>query len=172
MDFNKAILKTNFFKPRKSTLAYRLNADFVADSNLFDTVPYGVFLVLSNDFQAFHVRFRNVARGGIRLIPSRDEVAYQNNLDGQFAENYNLADTQNLKNKDIPEFGSKGTILLDRHAQTHGIAAFRKYISGLLDVIIPSKHIVDHLEDEELLFLTLTLTLTLIGGRRAPFPRP
>ena len=53
----------------------------------------------------------------IRLIPSRDEVAYQQNLDGQFNESYNLADTQNLKNKDIPEFGSKGTILLDKHAQ-------------------------------------------------------
>ena len=36
---------------RKSTLAYRLKADFVADSNLFDQAPYGLFMILSNDFQ-------------------------------------------------------------------------------------------------------------------------
>jgi hypothetical protein len=33
--------------------------------------------------------------------------------ESQFQENYGLAFTQNLKNKDIPEFGSKGTILLN-----------------------------------------------------------
>jgi len=99
------------------------------------------------------LRFRSVARGGIRLIPSRDEVSFQRNLEGQFNENYNLAQTQNLKNKDIPEFGSKGTILLEKNSQGAGIYAFRKYVSGLLDVITPSKHIVDHLGEEEILFL-------------------
>ena len=33
--------------------------------------------------------------------------------------------------------------------QGAGVYAFRKYISGLLDVITPSKHIVDHLGEED-----------------------
>jgi len=47
----------------------------------------------------------------------RNRNVFQRNLEGQFAENYDLARTQNLKNKDIPEFGSKGTILLHKEAQ-------------------------------------------------------
>lgn len=64
------------------------------------------------EFQGFHVRFRDVSRGGIRVIKSTNAEMFQRNANGQFAETYDLALTQNKKNKDIPEFGSKGTILL------------------------------------------------------------
>ena len=62
---------------------------------------------------------------------------YERNSHSLFMENYNLANTQNDKNKDLPEFGSKGTILLHKDAQTHVRYAFRKYISGILDLINP-----------------------------------
>lgn len=42
---------------------------------------------------------------------SRNRENYSINQRLLFDENYNLAYTQSLKNKDIPEGGAKGTIL-------------------------------------------------------------
>ena len=64
-------------------------------------------MVLGLDFTGFHVRFRDISRGGVRLIKSTPE-SYETNRKSQFLENFNLAYTQKLKNKDIPESGSKG----------------------------------------------------------------
>ena len=57
-------------------------------------------------FNGFHVRFRDISRGGVRVIKSLP-TTYKQNRATQFMENYNLAYTQHLKNKDIPEGGSK-----------------------------------------------------------------
>jgi hypothetical protein len=46
------------------------------------------------------------------MIKSPNKQAFQRNAETLFDENYNLAFTQQKKNKDIPEGGSKGTILL------------------------------------------------------------
>jgi glutamate dehydrogenase len=46
------------------------------------------------------------------VIRSRDLESFHTNVAQLFDENYNLALTQQRKNKDIPEGGSKGTILL------------------------------------------------------------
>eukprot|EP01126_Amoeba_proteus_P018499 TRINITY_DN1945_c0_g1_i1.p1 TRINITY_DN1945_c0_g1~~TRINITY_DN1945_c0_g1_i1.p1 ORF type:complete len:488 (+),score=118.95 TRINITY_DN1945_c0_g1_i1:724-2187(+) len=77
------------------------------------------------------------------------------NMEGQFTENYDLAFTQNMKNKDIPEFGSKGTVLLNREAQGSVRVSFQKYIAGLLDLLVKNLtyQIVNHYGGEELLFL-------------------
>ena len=45
----------------------------------YPSVPYGVFLMCGNDFHGFHVRFNDVARGGIRLVFSRDKPAFSQN---------------------------------------------------------------------------------------------
>ena len=154
LSFNQNIEKTNFYVREKSTLSYRLNTKFIDENSIYPMAPYGIFMILSNEFRGFHVRFREVARGGLRLIPSRDAAAYTKNRESLFTENYNLAYTQNKKNKDIPEFGSKGTILLERNCQQSGNYAFSKYISGLFDVILPSPNgrVVDHHGKEELIF--------------------
>ena len=60
-------------------------------------------MVCGRDFMGFHTRFRDVARGGIRLVLSRDGAAYERNFATLFDECYNLAYTQQNKNKDIPE---------------------------------------------------------------------
>ena len=54
-----------------------------------------------------------MARGGIRLIKSPYAQAFAQNVTTVFDECYNLANTQQRKNKDIPEGGSKGTVLLN-----------------------------------------------------------
>jgi glutamate dehydrogenase len=60
---------------------------------------FGMFLVIGSEFRGFHLRFRDIARGGIRIVRSRNKEAYSINLRSLFDENYNLAATQQRKNK-------------------------------------------------------------------------
>ncbi len=151
--FNDAVIKTNFYKKNKTSLAFRLDPGKFLDSIEYKETPYGVFMIMGKEFRGFHVRFRDIARGGIRIVRSRDPENYDKNSDSIFDENYNLAFTQQKKNKDIPEGGSKGTILLDLGYQDMGEKAFEKYVDGLLDVIQPDEKIIDYLGREEILFL-------------------
>eukprot|EP01104_Vermistella_antarctica_P019825 TRINITY_DN802_c0_g1_i1.p1 TRINITY_DN802_c0_g1~~TRINITY_DN802_c0_g1_i1.p1 ORF type:complete len:1140 (+),score=371.06 TRINITY_DN802_c0_g1_i1:186-3605(+) len=139
LHFNRHVLKTNFYKPNKTALSFRLDPRFI--SRMADDIsesPFGVFFIVGSEFRGFHVRFRDVARGGVRIIRSPNNQAYANNVSSLFGENYNLALTQQLKNKDIPEGGSKGTILLSWEHQTNANAAsaFRKYMDAMLDLIL------------------------------------
>ena len=153
LTFNKVTLKTNFFKGDKACLAFRL------DSSLLDPIdyperPFGIFYLIGKEFRGFHVRFKDVARGGVRLVRSRSEEIYDFNSDFIFDENYNLASTQQLKNKDIPEGGSKGTILLHLDSQDKAESAFKNYTDGLLDLLMmPSPDIIDRYGKQEILFL-------------------
>jgi glutamate dehydrogenase len=148
--FNANILKTNFFATKRAATAFRLDGSVVGKE--FPEVPYGLFLVVGANFQGFHVRFRDIARGGIRMIRSPGG-SYQKNLMSQLNENYNLAATQQLKNKDIPEGGSKGTILLNPgDAQNYPDESFKAFIDSLLDVIIANDEVVDKFGKEEILF--------------------
>ena len=139
--FNTMILKTNFFKKYKITAAYRLDTSFL-DIADFPEPPHGVFYIVGRHFLGYHVRFRDVARGGIRIVISRNLSEYWKNRDVIFMENYNLASTQQKKNKDIPEGGSKGIILLDVDRQDEGPRAFKEYVDGLLDIIVEHEEVV------------------------------
>ena len=75
------------------------------------------------------MRFRDISRGGVRLIKSTPD-SYQQNRITQFLENYNLAYTQKLKNKDIPESGSKGTILMKRGKNQMAEHAFKQCVAN------------------------------------------
>lgn len=150
--FNSNLLKTNFFKQDKAAVSFRLNPVFVGDS--YPEVPFALFLVLGGDFRGFHVRFRDVARGGIRMIRSPNIQAYARNAESVFDENYGLAYTQQKKNKDIPEGGSKGTILLSYSTTPiNPEIVFKKYVDALLDLLLPNKEIVDYYGKQEILFL-------------------
>lgn len=134
--FNKSILKTNFYMSTKVALAFRLDPSFLPASEYPDK-PFGMFFVVGLDFRGFHIRFRDIARGGIRIVRSRSLDAYNVNVRNLFDENYNLANTQQKKNKDIPEGGSKGVILLDPGAaQERPQAGFEKYIDALIDLLL------------------------------------
>jgi glutamate dehydrogenase len=153
LNFNRAVRKTNFFKQRKASLSFRLDPAALAMEQDWPTVPFGIFFVMGSDFQGFHVRFRDVSRGGIRLIRSADAAVFDANLKTQFAETYGLAYTQNKKNKDIPEFGSKGTILLNPDAQGNAFLCFKKYVSGLMCLLNKDPEVADNLKMPEVLFL-------------------
>lgn len=74
----------------------------------------------------------------------------------RFDENYGLASTQTLKNKDIPEGGAKGTILPSLGASPR--LCFEKYVDSILDLLIPGQspgikeRLVDLYGKPELLF--------------------
>lgn len=157
--FNKSVLKTNFYTSTKVAISFRLDPSFLPVLEYPET-PYGMFFLVGSDFRGFHIRFRDIARGGIRIVRSRSLDAYNVNVRNLFDENYNLASTQQKKNKDIPEGGSKGVILLDPGlAQEAPKASFEKYIDSLIDLLL-KQHIpgakesyVDLYQQPEILFL-------------------
>ena len=156
--FNNSLLKTNFYTPTKVALSFRLDPSFLPDLE-YPQPLYGMFLVISSESRGFHLRFRDIARGGIRIVKSRNREAYSINARSMFDENYGLANTQQRKNKDIPEGGSKGVILLDAQNQDKGSVAFEKYIDSIMDLLLPATSpgiknpIVDLYGKEEILFM-------------------
>ncbi|KAJ2302080.1 NAD-dependent glutamate dehydrogenase, partial [Coemansia sp. RSA 2702] len=157
LDFNEHVLKTNFYQPTKVALSFRMDPGFLPAVE-YPTKPYGLFLVIGNEFRGFHVRFQDVARGGIRIVRSRNAEAFSINQRTLFDENYSLASTQHRKNKDIPEGGSKGTILLNLNAQDRPFVAFEKYVDAILDLLLTGEtpgiknRLVDRLGRNEILF--------------------
>ncbi|KAG8832193.1 NAD-dependent glutamate dehydrogenase [Serendipita sp. 399] len=106
--FNQHVLKTNFYQPTKVAISFRLDGRFLPDVE-YPTKPFGVFIVVGSDFRGFH-----------RTL---------------FDENYALASTQALKNKDIPEGGAKGTILPSLGANPR--LCFEKYVDAVIDLLLP-----------------------------------
>ncbi len=118
MHFIDYCLKTNYYRNNKTGFSFRLDPHYLDHlpyerKDKFPEIPFGIFFVKGMHYTAFHIRFVDLARGGIRTVyPERMEqyLAERNNF---FSECYNLAYTQNKKNKDIPEGGSKAVILLE-----------------------------------------------------------
>ncbi|QSZ35790.1 hypothetical protein DSL72_006912 [Monilinia vaccinii-corymbosi] len=156
--FNNSLLKTNFYTPTKVALSFRLDPSFLPEIE-YPQPLYGMFLVITSESRGFHLRFRDIARGGIRIVKSRNREAYSINARSMFDENYGLANTQQRKNKDIPEGGSKGVILLDSNHQDKASVAFEKYIDSIMDLLLPptspgiKNPIVDLYGKEEILFM-------------------
>lgn len=59
-------------------LSFRLDPSFLPPVE-YPVQPYGVFLVVGSEFRGFHVRFKDVARGGIRIIRSRNREQFSIN---------------------------------------------------------------------------------------------
>ncbi len=150
--FIEVTQRTNFFKKEKTSLSFMYTPDYLNAVD-YPQKPFGIIHVMGTEFRGFHIRFRDIARGGIRIVRSSNFQNYLNNSDFIFDENYNLALTQQKKNKDIPEGGSKGTVLLGWEYQNAEETAFKKYINGLLDLLLPDESIVDYHKGDVILFL-------------------
>lgn len=155
--FNKSILKTNFFITRKVAISFRLDPTLIMPQVEYPDTPYGIFFVVGNTFEGFHIRFRDISRGGIRIVTSRTQDIFDMNSKTVIDENYNLALTQQRKNKDIPEGGSKGVILLHPGLtdKKQTFTAFSQYVDAMIDILIkdPLKDkYIDLLDNEEILF--------------------
>lgn len=110
-------LKTNFFKASKHGLSFRLDPKVLEHlpynrQEIFPELPFAIFFIRCTQSFGFHIRFRDLARGGLRtILPTKSEQLSQERAN-IFKEAYNLALTQQKKNKDIPEGGSKAALLL------------------------------------------------------------
>jgi glutamate dehydrogenase len=112
-------LKTNFFVAEKHALAFRLDpvyidalgSEFSAD--LPPDRPFRVTFFFGRHGAGYHIGFSDIARGGWRTVMAHGWDDYVSNANTIFRENYVLAHTQHLKNKDIFEGGSKMVVLLD-----------------------------------------------------------
>ena len=118
LHFVEYTLKTNFYRNNKSALAYRIDPAYLDHTPLtrrekFPELPYGIFFVQGMNFISFQIRFKDLSRGGLRTIFPKEMEDLEVSRDTIFTECYNLSYTQQKKNKDIPEGGSKGVILLE-----------------------------------------------------------
>ena len=112
------ILRTNAYCPGKLGIGFRINPAYLDKIPGFDRkakypeLPYGMFFVRGGNYMGMHVRFRDLARGGMRTVITRDAEHENYERPNMFSECYNLAYTQQKKNKDIPEGGSKSILFL------------------------------------------------------------
>ncbi|KAL8271215.1 hypothetical protein Esti_004876 [Eimeria stiedai] len=155
--FNKHILRTNFFMHLKCGFAFRLSGTFLPASD-YPVLPYSVFFQIASKSVGFHVRFADVARGGVRVVQSVGTVAYERNKKTVLDEVFKLAFTQQFKNKDISEGGSKGIILLNKARTLHEAQqltpmAFKAYVDNMLDLLLPHHDVVDLVGVSEVCFL-------------------
>ncbi|HEY0808232.1 MAG TPA: NAD-glutamate dehydrogenase domain-containing protein, partial [Pseudonocardiaceae bacterium] len=158
-----ATLRTNYFVrdddgSPKSYLAVKLDPRAV--SILPQPRPRFEIFVYSPRFEGVHLRFGPVARGGLRWSDRRQDFR---------TEVLGLVKAQTVKNAVIVPVGAKGGFVvkcapsptgdpgLDREAlQAEGIACYRLFISGLLDLtdnldagtVIPARDVVRYDGDD------------------------
>ncbi|HEM47141.1 MAG TPA: NAD-glutamate dehydrogenase, partial [Alphaproteobacteria bacterium] len=132
----RSTVRTNFFQQAadgtpKPQLALKLDARNVEE--LPEPRPWREIFVYSPRLEGVHLRFGPVARGGLRWSDRREDFR---------TEILGLVKAQQVKNAVIVPVGSKGGFVLkrpppagDREAlQAEGIACYRSFVSGLLDV--------------------------------------
>jgi glutamate dehydrogenase len=136
-----ATLRTNYFvrdadSRARPYLAIKLDSRSVPD--LPEPRPRFEIFVYSPRLEGVHLRFGPVARGGLRWSDRREDFR---------TEVLGLVKAQAVKNAVIVPVGAKGGFVvkrppaptgdpsLDREAQlTEGVACYRQFISGLLDL--------------------------------------
>jgi len=129
-------LRTSFYQHDQEG-AYKDYISFKLDSSLVDELPLPrpmvEIFVYSPRVEGVHLRFGKVARGGLRWSDRREDFR---------TEILGLVKAQQVKNAVIIPVGSKGGFFPKRlptggareAIQEEGIAAYRMFISGLLDL--------------------------------------
>jgi glutamate dehydrogenase len=118
INFIDHTLKTNFYLSDKSGFSFRLDPKYLDNAPFerkerFPELPFAIFFIRGMHFIGFNIRFKDLARGGLRTVIPEKMEQYLQERNTIFAEAYNLAYTQQKKNKDIPEGGAKTAVLLE-----------------------------------------------------------
>ena len=118
MNFVEYTLKTNFYRNNKTAFSFRLDPHYLDQlpfnrKEVFVELPFAIFFMKGEHYIGFHIRFRDLARGGLRTVFTQNFEQMASERNNAFAECYGLAYTQQKKNKDIPEGGAKAIILLE-----------------------------------------------------------
>merc|ERR1712157_694918 len=96
-------LKTNVYMENRYALALRLDPKVMVTKGgeKEHELPYGILFVHGRRFNAYQIRFRDISRGGMRLVTPKSSELYALESARQYDECYGLAFAQQLKNKDI-----------------------------------------------------------------------
>jgi len=161
----KYTLKTNIYMNNRYALGLRLDPKIMAaegDPATRET-PYGVIFSHGRRFDGYHVRFRDIARGGMRLVTPASSEQFSLESAHQYDECYGLAYAQQLKNKDIPEGGSKAVVLIDTVGMSSSGRDFvmrksvKAFVDTILDLVVDTEEtreeIVDFVGKKEVLYL-------------------
>ena len=176
----QATLRTNIHLEGRYAFALRIDPNFLVTSERQD-LPYGVFFVNGRAFTGFHVRFRDIARGGVRAVIPRGIDQHALESERLYDEVFNLASAQQLKNKDIPEGGAKAIVLVEPGSLVG--RSVKGFVDSLIDLITPEpktkSRIIDRFGHDELLYLgpdeniTPDLIIWIVDrARRRGYPMP
>ncbi len=169
LSFIKNCLKTNFFVIEKHALSFRLDPQYLeelgptATDDLPAQRPFRITFFSGRRGNGFHIGFSDIARGGWRTVITQNSDDYDNNASTLFKENYVLAHTQHLKNKDIYEGGSKMVAILNIDPRTtheqrdqYLYKMQHAFANAFLDLFITDEHgkakdprVVDYYGQEE-----------------------
>ncbi len=176
----EATLRTNYHLSLRCGLSLRLDPHLLQDAQRPE-LPYGVFFVHGRGYNGFHVRFKEIARGGLRVIRPRDTAQHAREVDRLYDEVYGLAFAQQQKNKDIPEGGAKCAILIEPVADP--TRCVKSFVDSVLDLITTDpatmSRIVDHFGRQEFIYLGPDENITpahiewiVDRARRRQYPQP
>ena len=164
LDIVKHTLRTNIYMNNRYALGLRLDPRIMSsEEETSRETPYGVIFVHGRRFDGYHTRFRDIARGGLRLVTPASPEQYALESAHQYDECYGLAFAQQLKNKDIPEGGSKAVVLIDAIGMSEMGKDFvmrksvKAFTDTILDLIVDTeetrKEVVDFVGKKEVLYL-------------------
>jgi len=122
--FIRHTLKTNFYVREKHALAFRLDPAYLDElgeaftADLPTERPFRISYFYGRFGCGYHIGFSDIARGGWRTLITQGRDDYVTAANTLFRENYVLAHTQHLKNKDIYEGGSKLVAVLNADGES------------------------------------------------------
>ncbi|WP_207259830.1 NAD-glutamate dehydrogenase domain-containing protein [Desulfovibrio sp. Huiquan2017] len=156
--FFRYTLRTNYYLEHKFGLSFRLDPLILAPLPRKER-PFGVYCFHGPYSWAFHVRYRDMARGGVRVVRTWSQEHFEVESNRLLDEVTKLARAQQFKNKDIPEGGSKAVILLGPEGDID--LAVKSMVDSFLDLLVVPEGadgfvqpgIVDYLGREEIIFL-------------------
>ena len=168
VSFIRFCLKTNFFVPEKHALAFRLDPRYLETlaphfiEDLPIDRPFRITYFSGRRGSGYHIGFSDIARGGWRTLITQSRDDYTTSASTIFKENYVLAHTQHLKNKDIYEGGSKMVAILNidsrstaKQSQQYLYKLQYGFINAFLDLFITEhgvakdSRVVDYYRQDE-----------------------
>lgn len=169
LSFIRNTLKTNYFVEKKQALSFRLDPAYLAelDNSFTDDLPverpFRITFFFGRYGVGYHIGFSDIARGGWRTLITNGRDDYVTCADTMFKENYVLAHTQHLKNKDIYEGGSKMVSVLNAVSVKDPVMVNQRlyklqygFINAFLDIYasdengkVQNSNVIDYYGEEE-----------------------
>jgi len=160
----KHTLRTNIYLENRYALGLRLDPEAI--KTFYDAReenPYGIIFCHGRRFNSFHVRFKDIARGGMRLVTPANPEQFALESARHYDECFSLAYAQQLKNKDIPEGGSKAVNLINCNGLTEQAKQFvmrksvKAFTNTILDLVVDTdetrERVVDRIGKKEVVYL-------------------